>query len=140
MDADPAEADSAHDRTRVFNERFTAIAAQLGDAQSAVRLAGVHAMAGLADDRPQHRQTWRARSQADRPVPPPSAGAALPGPAATPGGVLVFRGPARPSALRPAPPGPGGCAPRPAARPHRTSTRTTGRHRPPSRRRSATTA
>ena len=26
-----AEADSAHDRTRVFNERFTAIAAQLGD-------------------------------------------------------------------------------------------------------------
>jgi hypothetical protein len=34
-----AEADSAHDRTRVFNERFTAIAAQLGDAQPAVRLA-----------------------------------------------------------------------------------------------------
>ena len=28
-----AEADSVHDRTRVFNERFTAIAAQLGDAQ-----------------------------------------------------------------------------------------------------------
>jgi hypothetical protein len=27
-----AEADSAHDRTRVFNERFTTIAAQLGDA------------------------------------------------------------------------------------------------------------
>src|SRR5262245_60490978 len=45
-----AEADSVHDRTRVFNERFTAIAAQLGDAQPAVRLAGVHAMAGLADD------------------------------------------------------------------------------------------
>ena len=44
------EADSAHDRTRVFNERFTAIAAQLGDVQPAVRLAGVHAMAGLADD------------------------------------------------------------------------------------------
>jgi hypothetical protein len=40
------EADSAHDRTRVFNERFTAIATQLGDAQPAVRLAGVHAMAG----------------------------------------------------------------------------------------------
>lgn len=35
------EADSAHDRTRVFNERFTAIAAHLGDAQPAVRLAGV---------------------------------------------------------------------------------------------------
>ena len=51
------EADSAHDRTRVFNERFTAIAAQLGDAQPAVRLAGVHAMAGLADDWIQNRQT-----------------------------------------------------------------------------------
>ena len=52
-----AEADSAHDRTRVFNERFTAIATQLGDAQPAVRLAGVHAMAGLADDWKQNRQT-----------------------------------------------------------------------------------
>ena len=51
------EADSVHDRTRVFNERFTAIAAQLGDAQPAVRLAGVHAMAGLADDWRQNRQT-----------------------------------------------------------------------------------
>jgi hypothetical protein len=52
-----AEADSAHDRTRVFNERFTTIAAQLGDAQPAVRLAGVHAMAGLADDWTANRQT-----------------------------------------------------------------------------------
>ena len=52
-----AEANSVHDRTRVFNERFTAIAAQLGDAQPAVRLAGVHAMAGLADDWKQNRQT-----------------------------------------------------------------------------------
>ena len=52
-----AEADSAHDRTRVFNERFTAIAAQLGDGQPAVRLAGVHAMAGLADDWEANRQT-----------------------------------------------------------------------------------
>ena len=51
------EADSAHDRTRVFNERFTTIAALLGDAQPAVRLAGVHAMAGLADDWKQNRQT-----------------------------------------------------------------------------------
>jgi uncharacterized protein YjbI with pentapeptide repeats len=51
------EADSVHDRTRLFNERFTAIAAQLGDAQPAVRLAGVHAMAGLADDWKQNRQT-----------------------------------------------------------------------------------
>jgi len=48
--ANSAEANSAHDRTRVFNERFTAIAAQLGDDKAAVRLAGVHAMAGLADD------------------------------------------------------------------------------------------
>jgi hypothetical protein len=52
-----AEADSVHDRTRVFNERFTAIAAQLGDAQPAVRLAGADAMAGLADDWKQNRQT-----------------------------------------------------------------------------------
>ena len=52
-----AEAGFAHDRTRVFNERFTAIAAQLGDAQPAVLLAGVHAMAGLADDWKQNRQT-----------------------------------------------------------------------------------
>src|SRR5689334_16919439 len=52
-----AEADSVHDRTRVFNERFTAIAAQLGYDQPAVRLAGVHAMAGLADDWKQNRQT-----------------------------------------------------------------------------------
>jgi len=52
-----AEADSAHDRTRVFNERFIAIATQFGDAQPAVRLAGVHAMAGLADDWKANRQT-----------------------------------------------------------------------------------
>jgi uncharacterized protein YjbI with pentapeptide repeats len=42
---------------RVLNERFIAIAAQLGDAQAAVRLAGVHAMAGLADDWEENRQT-----------------------------------------------------------------------------------
>jgi len=52
-----AEADSSHDRTRVFNERFTAIAAELGDPEPAVRLAGVHAMAGLADDWAANRQT-----------------------------------------------------------------------------------
>ena len=52
-----AEADSVHDRTRVFNERVTAIAAQFGDAQLTVRLAGVHAMAGLTDDWKQNRQT-----------------------------------------------------------------------------------
>ena len=52
-----SEADSLHDRTRVFNERFTTIATQLGAEQAAVRLAGVHAMAGLADDWNTHRQT-----------------------------------------------------------------------------------
>jgi uncharacterized protein YjbI with pentapeptide repeats len=52
-----AEDTASHDRTRVLNERFTAIATQLGDAQPAVRLAGVHAMAGLADDWKENRQT-----------------------------------------------------------------------------------
>jgi uncharacterized protein YjbI with pentapeptide repeats len=52
-----AEDAASHDRTRVLNERFTAIAAELGDAQAAVRLAGVHAMAGLADDWKENRQT-----------------------------------------------------------------------------------
>jgi hypothetical protein len=49
-DKDRWKATAAHDRTRGFNERFTAIATQLGDDKPAVRLAGVHAMAGLADD------------------------------------------------------------------------------------------
>jgi hypothetical protein len=56
-DKDRWEATAAHDRTRVFNERLTAIATQLGDDQPAVRLAGVHAMAGLADDWEENRQT-----------------------------------------------------------------------------------
>ncbi len=51
------ETATMHDRTRVLNERFTTIAAQLGDDQAAVRLAGVHAMAGLADDWKENRQT-----------------------------------------------------------------------------------
>jgi uncharacterized protein YjbI with pentapeptide repeats len=51
------EVSSGHDRARVLNERFTAITTQLGDDQPAVRLAGVHAMAGLADDWPENRQT-----------------------------------------------------------------------------------
>lgn len=51
------EISAVHDRVRVLNERFTAIAAQLGDQSAAVRLAGVHAMAGLADDWPDNRQT-----------------------------------------------------------------------------------
>ena len=52
-----AEAATAHDRVRVLNERFTTIAGQLGDDRPAVRLAGVHAMAGLADDWEENRQT-----------------------------------------------------------------------------------
>jgi hypothetical protein len=41
-----------------LNERFATAAGQLGsDKPSAVRLAGVYAMAGLADDWPENRQT-----------------------------------------------------------------------------------
>ena len=38
--------------TRLHTERFTTAVAQLGDASPAVRLGGVHALAGLADDAP----------------------------------------------------------------------------------------
>ena len=41
---------------RLFNERFATAAGQLGDDRSAVRLAGVYAMAGLADDWAEQRQ------------------------------------------------------------------------------------
>lgn len=51
------EISTAHDQARVRNERFTAIATQLGDHSAAVRLAGIHALAGLADDWPDNRQT-----------------------------------------------------------------------------------
>jgi hypothetical protein len=45
-------------RTRTLNERFAMAAGQLGDDKpSAVRLAGVYAMEGLADDWPERRQT-----------------------------------------------------------------------------------
>jgi uncharacterized protein YjbI with pentapeptide repeats len=45
-------------RTRTLNERFATAADQLGsDKSQAVRLAGVHAMAGLADDWEENRQT-----------------------------------------------------------------------------------
>ena len=48
----------AAQRTRTLNERFATAAGQLGsDKPAAVRLAGVHAMAGLADDWPENRQT-----------------------------------------------------------------------------------
>jgi uncharacterized protein YjbI with pentapeptide repeats len=45
------------DRVRVFNERFASAAGQLGHAEPAVRLAGIYAMAGLADDWRDGRQT-----------------------------------------------------------------------------------
>jgi len=48
----------AEQRTRTLNERFATAAGQLGsDKQPALRLAGVYAMAGLADDWPENRQT-----------------------------------------------------------------------------------
>ena len=48
----------AEQRTRTLNERFATAAEQLGnDKPAAVRLAGVYAMAGLADDWPKNRQT-----------------------------------------------------------------------------------
>jgi uncharacterized protein YjbI with pentapeptide repeats len=43
--------------TRTLNERFATAAEQLGSDKPAVRLAGVHAMAGLADDWEENRQT-----------------------------------------------------------------------------------
>jgi hypothetical protein len=47
------------DATRLHTERFTTAVSQLGDESSAVRLGGVHTLAGLADDAPTHelRQT-----------------------------------------------------------------------------------
>ena len=48
----------AEQRTRTFNERFATAAGQLGsDKPPEVRLAGVYAMAGLADDWKNNRQT-----------------------------------------------------------------------------------
>jgi uncharacterized protein YjbI with pentapeptide repeats len=48
----------AEQRARTLNERFAAAAGQLGsDKPPAVRLAGVYAMAGLADDWEENRQT-----------------------------------------------------------------------------------
>ncbi|MFD3486556.1 pentapeptide repeat-containing protein [Streptomyces sp. NPDC058665] len=38
--------------TRLHTERFTSAVSQLGDTSAAVRLGGVHALAGLADDAP----------------------------------------------------------------------------------------
>ena len=48
----------AEQRTRTLNERFAAAAEQLGSEKpAAVQLAGMYAMAGLADDWPKKRQT-----------------------------------------------------------------------------------
>jgi Pentapeptide repeats (9 copies) len=48
----------AEQRTRALNERFDTVAGQLdSDKSPAVRLAAVYAMAGLADDWQDHRQT-----------------------------------------------------------------------------------
>jgi hypothetical protein len=48
----------AEQRTRTLNEWFATAAGQLGsDKPAAVRLAGAYAMAGLADDWPENRQT-----------------------------------------------------------------------------------
>src|SRR5215813_5561090 len=47
----------AEQRTRTLNERFATAAEQLGSDKPAVRLAGVYAMAGLADDWQENRQT-----------------------------------------------------------------------------------
>jgi len=47
----------AEQRTRTLNERFATAAEQLGSDKPAVRLAGVYAMAGLADDWEEDRRT-----------------------------------------------------------------------------------
>ncbi|MEU4770320.1 pentapeptide repeat-containing protein [Actinosynnema sp. NPDC023794] len=50
------EADHAREDARLFNERYARVAEQLGSDKAAVRLAGVYAMADLADD-------WAIRRQ-----------------------------------------------------------------------------
>jgi uncharacterized membrane-anchored protein YhcB (DUF1043 family) len=47
----------AEQRIRTLNERFATAAEQLGGDKPAIRLAGVYAMAGLADDWEENRQT-----------------------------------------------------------------------------------
>ena len=51
------ESQSHRDDQRLFTERFGSAAEQLGHDQPALRLAGVHAMARLADDWDEQRQT-----------------------------------------------------------------------------------
>lgn len=45
-----AESTDDRDRTRLFNERFSAAAEQLGSDRAGVRQAGIYSMEGLADD------------------------------------------------------------------------------------------
>jgi uncharacterized protein YjbI with pentapeptide repeats len=47
----------AEQRTQTLNERFATAADELGSDKPAIRLAGVYAMAGLADDWEENRQT-----------------------------------------------------------------------------------
>jgi uncharacterized protein YjbI with pentapeptide repeats/membrane protein implicated in regulation of membrane protease activity len=54
---DQSESAERREDTKLFNERFGRAADQLGAEQAAVRLAGVYAMAGLADDWRDGRQT-----------------------------------------------------------------------------------
>lgn len=48
---------TSRDETRLFTERFAQATEQLGSDHAAVRVAGVYALAGLADDWPEGRQT-----------------------------------------------------------------------------------
>ncbi|MFG2037317.1 pentapeptide repeat-containing protein [Dactylosporangium sp. NPDC048998] len=54
---DQGEAAEHREETKLFNDRFGKAADQLGSDKAAVRLAGVYAMAGLADDWREGRQT-----------------------------------------------------------------------------------
>ncbi|GAB2960401.1 hypothetical protein [Saccharothrix stipae] len=51
------EAAERREDTKAFTERFTKASELIGSPQAAVRLAGIHAMAALADDWDDHRQT-----------------------------------------------------------------------------------
>lgn len=51
-----SEGQENREQTKLLNERFASAAEQLGHDEASVRLAGVYAMAGLADDWPAGRQ------------------------------------------------------------------------------------
>src|SRR5215469_7392894 len=55
--SDQLERTLTEQRTRTLNERFATATGQLGSDTPAVRLAGVYAMGGLADDWEENRQT-----------------------------------------------------------------------------------